>query len=1010
MPVNTVSVATAVTPTVVSTYISHYLNRSPLRQKPTAHITYHEGLELIRRFLHYASFHTVEEIQAFTSQWVPVPTWVHVRVVEIPSTTLSKSAGYINAQLGEEGVRQVGGGVWWQWRREGMGAGCKAEWIEMRKDYEERKRVGGTEVKGQRIMLYVHGGAYYFGSVDEHRYQMQRHARKLKARVLAPRYRLAPQFPFPCGLVDCLAAYLYLLEEGHDPSTILLAGDSAGGGMVVSILVTLRDQGVPLPAGAMLISPWVDLTHSFPSLGGDGKMDYIPAHGFVHKPSMSWPPPNADDLLACEKKSGSSQPKEGRSPRMSRSRPSKEEREAEKEERKDRVRGFSIKSDQPDADGLLKPPGGDPENPDVFVSHDGTYTIGPKSVLSVKLDGSIIQIKDQIQMYAANHLIMHPLVSPALQPTLGGLPPLLIQVGGGELLRDEQIYLAHKAASPLSYLPPPSNHLTAEQIQAEAYRYRPTNVQLQVWDDLCHVAPTLSFTRPAKYMYRSIAQFGAWALARAQRTSIDILDDDSVSFISSGGSSTSSASSPSSSTNTDTLSPDEIKLAMPQSASHVGFESIRDKPKSGESKPAVGKAGDPLPPFEKHMIRQRIDRHGGIHALAPPSSLPALNLPISSIGVPKPGPVGKWMDAQGKWNGKFAKQKLKIQKKRLKDLEKGFEGFEGESPPPTALAGRRVKGMKGESKKKKSWGMAMWSGWGSRHDEMTLDREAMADASPTAADPTSSVTEPSDPNLDGTLASPPPNHPDVKPEPPPKSRYRRSTRSSTLHPQTAKDKGKSKSKSRSRSYSRHSTVTDKGQARGSKEDFENAGLGQSPAKGAGQRSASPFPSPLPIPTITAANSEPGTPTIMIHGTEGEEQDTETVIPHTDTLSTRPTRGGVAYPFRLRVDGAEEGEVNASTLTLQSFADLDGEAGEGEGVGPSEAMTEREIETRRGEERSADGDGDGSRGGEERVVGERPGVERWVTAAPGELMAGKGGLTEKLERPGVERFETARESL
>ena len=85
-----------------------------------------------------------------------------------------------------------------------------------------------------------------------------------------------------------LAAYLYLLEEKHDPTTIILAGDSAGGGMVLSMLVTLRDQGIPLPAGAILISPWVDLTHSFPSLGGDDKMDYIPSHGFIHKPSMSW--------------------------------------------------------------------------------------------------------------------------------------------------------------------------------------------------------------------------------------------------------------------------------------------------------------------------------------------------------------------------------------------------------------------------------------------------------------------------------------------------------------------------------------------------------------------------------------------------------------------------------------------------------------------------------------------------------------------------------------------------
>jgi acetyl esterase/lipase len=199
MPVNTITVATAVTPTVIHTYISHYLNRRSLRQKPTAHISYHEGLELIRRFLYYASFHTVDEVQAFTSQWVPVPHWVHVEEADISSTQLEKSAAYIQAQLGPEGIEQVGGKTWWQWRRD-SGA-LRAEWIEMRKDQEERKRIGG--IKGRRIMLYVHGGAYYFGSVDEHRYQMQRHARKLKARVIAPRYRLAPQFPFPCGLHDC---------------------------------------------------------------------------------------------------------------------------------------------------------------------------------------------------------------------------------------------------------------------------------------------------------------------------------------------------------------------------------------------------------------------------------------------------------------------------------------------------------------------------------------------------------------------------------------------------------------------------------------------------------------------------------------------------------------------------------------------------------------------------------------------------------------------------------------
>jgi len=137
-------------------------------------------------------------------------------------------------------------------------------------------------------------------------------------------------------------------------------------------------------------------------------------------------------------------------------------------------------------------------------------------------------------MYTTNDLLAHPLVSPVMQPTLGGLPPLLIMVGGGETLRDEQIYLAHKCADPAKYAPPDAQ--LDDKAKVALKQFKPTDVQLQVWDDLCHVAPTLSFTRPAKFMYRSIAQFGAWALARAQRIEIDILDDDDISVISSSSS------------------------------------------------------------------------------------------------------------------------------------------------------------------------------------------------------------------------------------------------------------------------------------------------------------------------------------------------------------------------------------------------------------------------------------------------------------------------------------------
>ncbi|KAF2269654.1 alpha/beta-hydrolase [Lojkania enalia] len=935
MPMNTLSVATAVTPTVIETYISHYVKRKPVRQRPTAHISYHEGLELIRRFLHYASFHTVDELQAFTAQWVPVPHWVHVQQVEIPSGQLSRSAEYIQAQLGSDGIQQVGGKLWWQWRRDKTT--LKAEWIEMKKDHYERKK--SANPKGQRIILYVHGGAYFFGSVDEHRYQMQRHARKLKARVLAPRYRLAPQFPFPCGLHDCLAAYLYLLEQEHDPSTIILGGDSAGGGMVLSMLVIIRDQGIPLPAGAILISPWVDLTHSFPSLGGDGKMDYIPAHGFVHKPSISWPPPNADDLLAFDHSPRSTIEKDKTSPRVSLSKLPKDEKAAQKEEKKDRVRGFSLQAtERPDADALLRPQ----ERPEIYTSPGGTYSIGPKGALSVKLGDVLIEIKDQIQLYAPNHLLMHPLVSPVLQPSLGGLPPLLIQVGGGELLRDEQIYLGHKASSPLAYLPPPSNHLTPETIDAHAAKYRPTNVQLQVWDDLCHVAPTLSFTRPAKHMYRSIAQFGAWALARAQKTSIDILDDDSISIVSQDSSASSTTTEADS-----TLSPEDIKLNMPQSASHVDFQSIDKKESQGAKGATVGRAGDPLPPFEKHMIRQRIDRHGHIHPLADPKDMEALNLPTAEIGVPKSGPVNKWMKAQQQWNGKFSKQKLKVQKQRMKDMQKGYEGFHGEIPPPTALAGRRVKGMKAETKAKKSWGMSLWSIWGSKHDKMTLVREEQADQVPDH-EPSSDVIQPTDGRT---------NSKSTKPAPKPRRSFTRGRH--TLAPIL-----------NSRSRSRHSSVTDRGQIRTSQEDLSslappNPNLAEATVI-APERSASPLPSPHSdiIPSIAVEDlSRPQSP--------------KTLIPTTDGLSTRPTCGGIAYPFTLRV-GGEGREINASTVTLQSVSV--------ESPGVSDE-NKKFLD-------------DGLR----KVAG----AEKETIPGVGDADAQeKGGV---LERPGVERFETAKEDL
>ena len=467
--------------------------------------------------------------------------------ISIPRSDLDRAAQLIQAQLGPAGIAKVGGRNWWQWRRESDPSLLCAEWIEMREDYDARKQKNkqkqkpkkqyeqrdisvetrnkrnGKDMRGmrqgisrkeqqpeeyERIMLYIHGGAYYFGSVDAHRYQIQRHARKLRARVLAPRYRLAPQFPFPCALQDCLAAYLYLIER-HRPSTILLAGDSAGAGTIVSTLVILRDQGIPLPAGGILLSPWVDLTHSFPSLGEDDSRDYIPASGFMHKPSQSWPPFRPEELAVGMDASSKSSLK-GSKQSQSTSRSS--------------LLSFHSKSNTLEATPQLeedvaqqdnKSTDSSPSQSNVArVSNLPTQTNEP---LKITIDGKVVEITEQIQLYAPNHLLNHPLVSPILQPSLGGLPPLLIQVGGGELLRDEQIYLAHKAANPVDY--PPSKDIL-DQYDPERKllcKYEPTDVQLQVWDDMCHVPHTFSFSNSVKLMYKAVAQFGAWALLRAQQ-------------------------------------------------------------------------------------------------------------------------------------------------------------------------------------------------------------------------------------------------------------------------------------------------------------------------------------------------------------------------------------------------------------------------------------------------------------------------------------------------------------
>ena len=112
------------------------------------------------------------------------------------------------------------------------------------------------------VLLYLHGGAYVTGSSKTHRTMVSHIAFRSGMRALLPNYRLAPEHRFPAGLEDCVAVYRALLESGVDANRIVIAGDSAGGGMTMAALLTLRDAGDALPAAAVLLSPWLDLTGS----------------------------------------------------------------------------------------------------------------------------------------------------------------------------------------------------------------------------------------------------------------------------------------------------------------------------------------------------------------------------------------------------------------------------------------------------------------------------------------------------------------------------------------------------------------------------------------------------------------------------------------------------------------------------------------------------------------------------------------------------------------------------
>ncbi|KAF8971680.1 Alpha/Beta hydrolase protein [Flammula alnicola] len=251
----------------------------------------------------------------------------------------------------------------------------------------------GSPKRKERVILYIHGGAYYLSSAAAQRIISIPLAKYTDSRVFAVDYRLAPETCFPGPLHDVVSAYLRLVEDLHiPPENIIICGDSAGGGLSLALLMYLRDNGYALPSGAILMSPWVDLTMSCESWDSNAQYDVVPF---------------------------------------------------------------------PTADNHMNP----------------------------------------IALYLGEHTeryLTHPYASP-LFGDFKGLPPLLVQAGDAEVLRDEITLLAHKAT------------LAGVQVMHELY------------EDAIHVFQAYPFLEASRRSFESMQEFVRYILPQYQSRSPQLL-------------------------------------------------------------------------------------------------------------------------------------------------------------------------------------------------------------------------------------------------------------------------------------------------------------------------------------------------------------------------------------------------------------------------------------------------------------------------------------------------------
>ncbi|GJN91644.1 hypothetical protein Rhopal_004667-T1 [Rhodotorula paludigena] len=554
-----------------------------------------------------------------------------------------------------------------------------------------------SELDDMPVVLAIHGGAHFFGSTNTHRYWYWRLARKTGGRVFSIDYRLSPQFPFPCALHDCLAAYLYLIkpppEAKHravDPSRLTICGDSAGGNLALALLCLLRDTGLPQPAGAMLISPWGDLTHSFPSILENTETDIPPPYGFgIFKPSTLWPPPPKEFRKRAEQSTSLAGLKDAarRYQNSSSGSQSREASSASSDSHQHKHRFGSLATHRKAhelADAVQQLPDDKPQAAEQHdtagagaASHerkgeDEQHKAEVAEVITVKVDGEEVKLVDQIQLYATNEQLIYPFVSPIWQPSLGGLPPLYIVAGDKEVLRDEIVFIAHRAAHPDRY--PVREGILKQNPErtARSKEYPPTKVHFQIYDEVCHDLPLFSFTTPAKYCYRAMASFARWVTTPAGETPDTVTPDGMRLPV-----------------ERDPNHPDATTLQTPQTSAPTS----RAPSVSGKKRSKDEKRSDPPPlpvrdlektiysstqPFNRPdyvdgMIRERVSITGVVRPMEPESEMSMLHLDPEDLGLIKENAVKRYLAGKAILERKFRRTYAKVQKTRERHLKKSMQ-------------------------------------------------------------------------------------------------------------------------------------------------------------------------------------------------------------------------------------------------------------------------------------------------------------------------------------------------